>query len=74
MKSKGVNQGYQCIKCGKKLANKVTLEVPRKIKKQLYIPIISAHRHLSRPLQRIGRINRESKFDESTLWFHVYEN
>lgn len=74
MKSKGVNQGYQCIKCGKKSSSKVILEVPRKIKKQLYIPIISAHRHLSRPLQRIGRINRESKFDESTLWFHVYEN
>ena len=73
MKSKGKNQGYQCIRCGKKLANKVILEIPRKIKKQLYIPSISAHRHLSRPLQRIGRINKESKFDESTSWFCVYE-
>ena len=73
MKSKGKNQGYQCTKCGKKLANKVILEIPRKIKKQLYIPSVSAHRHLSRPLQRIGRINRESKFDESASWFCVYE-
>jgi tRNA(Ile2)-agmatinylcytidine synthase len=73
MKSKGKNQGYQCIKCGKKLANKVILEIPRKIKKQLYIPNVSAHRHLSRPLQRIGRINKESKFDESASWFCVYE-
>ena len=73
MKSKGKNQGYQCTKCGKKLANKVILEIPRKIKKQLYIPSVSAHRHLSRPLQRIGRINKESKFDESTSWFCVYE-
>ena len=73
MKSKGKSQGYQCIKCGKKLANKVILEIPRKIKKQLYIPSVSAHRHLSRPLQRIGRINKESKFDESTSWFYVYE-
>jgi len=73
MKSKGKNQGYQCIRCGKKLANKVILEIPRKIKKQLYIPNVSAHRHLSRPLQRIGRINKESKFDESASWFCVYE-
>lgn len=73
MKSKGKNQGYQCTKCGKKLADKVILEIPRKIKKQLYIPSVSAHRHLSRPLQRIGRINKESKFDESASWFCVYE-
>lgn len=74
MKSKGKTQGYQCTKCGEKSASKVTLEIPRKIKKQLYIPNVSAHRHLSRPLQRIGRINKESKFDESTSWFCVYEN
>ena len=73
MKSKGKNQGYQCTKCGKKLATKAILEIPRKIKKQLYIPSVSAHRHLSRPLQRIGRINKESKFDESASWFCVYE-
>jgi len=73
MKSKGKSQGYRCAKCGKKSVNKVTSEIPRKIKKQLYIPSISAHRHLSRPLQRIGRINKESKFDESTSWFCVYE-
>ncbi len=74
MKSKGKTQGYQCTKCGEKSASKVTLEISRKIKKQLYIPNVSAHRHLSRPLQRIGRINKESKFDESTSWFCVYEN
>ena len=73
MKSKGKNQGYQCIKCGKKSANKIILEIPRKINKQLYIPNVSAHRHLSRPLQRIGRINKESKFNESASWFCVYE-
>jgi tRNA(Ile2)-agmatinylcytidine synthase len=74
MKSKGKNQGYQCIKCGKKSLNKVILEIPRNIKKQLYIPSVSAHRHLSRPLQRIGRINKESKFDKSTSWFCAYDN
>jgi tRNA(Ile2)-agmatinylcytidine synthase len=74
MKSKGKNQGYQCIKCNKKSPNKVLLENPRNIKKQLYLPAVSAHRHLSRPLQRIGRVNIESKFDESVSWFHIYGN
>jgi tRNA(Ile2)-agmatinylcytidine synthase len=74
MKSKGNNQGYQCIKCGKKSEKKITLEIPRNIKKQMYIPNVSAHRHLSRPLQRIGRINKESRFDESISWFCIYEN
>ena len=73
MKSKGKNQAFQCIKCGKNSSNKINLQIPRNIKKQLYVPNISAHRHLSRPLQRIGKINKESKFDESSSWFSVYE-
>jgi tRNA(Ile2)-agmatinylcytidine synthase len=74
MKSKGQNQGFQCIRCGKKSSNKITVEIPRKVKKQLYIPKISAHRHLTRPLQRTGIINKTSKFDESLSWFCVYRN
>jgi tRNA(Ile2)-agmatinylcytidine synthase len=74
MKSKGQNQGYQCVKCGRISKNKTNLEIPRKIKKQLYIPDVSAHRHLSRPLIRVGKINRKSKFDDSVSWFSVYEN
>jgi tRNA(Ile2)-agmatinylcytidine synthase len=72
MKSKGRNQGFQCIKCGKVSKIKIILDIPRKVKKQLYIPDISAHRHLSRPKTRLGRVNRESKFDESLSWFSVY--
>jgi len=74
MKSKGKNQGYQCSKCGNKLATKIIFEIPRKIKNKLYVPKISAHRHLSRPLQRMGKINKESKFDKSASWFCIYEN
>jgi tRNA(Ile2)-agmatinylcytidine synthase len=74
MKSKGQNQGYQCIKCRKISKNKINLEIPRKIKKQLYLPEVSAHRHLSRPLTRLGKINKKSQFNESVLWFSVYEN
>jgi len=74
MKSKGQNQGFQCIRCGKKYSKKITIEIPRKIKKQLYIPNMSAHRHLTRPLQRIGISNKISKFDKSLSWFCVYRN
>ena len=74
MKSKGQNQGYQCIKCRKTSKNKINLEIPRKIKKQLYLPEVSAHRHLSRPLTRLGKINKKSQFNESVLWFSVYDN
>ena len=74
MKSKGKNQGFQCIRCGKKASKKISVEIPRKIKKQLYLPKISAHRHLTRPLQRIGTINKATKFDKSLSWFYVYRN
>lgn len=74
MKSQGQNQGFQCIRCGKNASKKITIEISRKIKKQLYIPNISAHRHLTRPLQRIGISNKTSKFDKSLSWFCVYRN
>ncbi len=74
MKSKGQNQGFQCIRCGKKASKKLTVEISRKIKKQLYIPEMSAHRHLTRPLQRIGVTNKTAKFDKSLSWFCVYRN
>ena len=73
MKSKGINQGFQCVRCGKKASKKITTEISRNIKKQLYLPKISAHRHLTRPSQRIGMINKSSKFDKSLSWFCVYE-
>jgi len=46
MKSKGQNQEFQCIRCGKKASKKITVEIPRTIKKQLYIPKISTPRYL----------------------------
>ena len=74
MKSKGQNQGFQCIRCGKKASKKITVEISRKVKKQLYIPNLSAHRHLTRPLQRIGISNKTSKFNKYLSWFCVYRN
>ena len=69
MKSKGKNQGYKCPKCGRISLTKVEQEIPRKIKKQFYLPIPSAHRHLTRPLQRMGKINSIIEFNNSKNWF-----
>jgi tRNA(Ile2)-agmatinylcytidine synthase len=74
MKSKGRNQGFECVKCGRKSPKKLIHEIPRKVKKKLYVPEISAHRHLTRPLQREGLTNKETRFDDSIPWFKVFEN
>ncbi len=74
MKSKGRNQGFQCVKCGKKSRDKFSYQIPRDLKKKLYIPIVSAHRHLTRPEQRVGIKNKETKFNHLIPWFHVYTN
>ena len=74
MKSKGKNQGFQCVKCGKKVKSKKIEVVQRKIKKQTYLPIVSAHRHLTRPRQRIGILNRNIQFDDSVSWFRIFKN
>lgn len=74
MKSKGRQQGFECIRCGKKAKRKTVLQVPRQIKKQLYVPLPSAHRHLTRPYQRIGIANKKSGFDDHIQWFSTYEN
>ncbi len=69
MKSKGKNQGYQCSKCGNTGLTKVKQEIPRQIQKQFYLPVVSAHRHLTRPMQRIGKINTNMEFHNSKRWF-----
>ncbi len=72
MKSKGRKQGFQCVKCGNKSTSKTTLEIPRKIQCKIYIPSISAHRHLTRPYQRIKKRNKNRQFNESIPWIHVF--
>lgn len=70
MKSKGVGQGYQCIRCKTKSSKKQIRHIPRKIKKELYLPVISAHRHLTRPIKRIKTRNLESNFNNK--WIYRY--
>ena len=72
MKSKGKGQGFECIKCGNRAISKTTLEIPRKIQRRLYIPSVSAHRHLTRPYQRIKKRNKNTVFDASIPWIHQY--
>ena len=72
MKSKGNKQGFECIKCGNRSLSKTTLQIPRKIQCKLYLPVMSAHRHLTRPYQRIKKRNKQIRFDTSTPWFCVY--
>lgn len=74
MKSKGTNQGFRCIKCGKKASNKIIHEIPRKLIPKLYLPAVSAYRHLTRPKQRTRRFNKEKKFDSTIQWYQKYRN
>lgn len=74
MKSKGREQGFECVRCGKKELRKIASTAKRNLEKTIYIPDPSAHRHLTRPKQRLGRLNQESKFDEKVSWFCQYEN
>jgi len=66
MKSKGNKQGFECVKCSNRSVSKSTLEIPRKIQCKLYIPSVSAHRHLTRPYQRIKKRNKDIQFNDST--------
>jgi tRNA(Ile2)-agmatinylcytidine synthase len=72
MKSKGNKQGFECVKCGNRSVSKSTLEIPRKIQCKLYIPSVSAHRHLTRPYQRIKKRNQDVQFNTSIPWVHVF--
>jgi|SRR5215217_2656030 tRNA(Ile2)-agmatinylcytidine synthase len=56
MKSEGRNKGFQCDKCGFKDrdSNKIYVIQNRNVSKGLYVPLSSAHRHLTKPIQRYG--------------------
>jgi len=72
MKSKGNKQGFECVKCSNRSVSKSILEIPRKIQCKLYLPSVSAHRHLTRPYQRIKKRNKNIQFKTSIPWMHVF--
>lgn len=53
MKSKGKNQGFKCVICGKKSNKPKVKEIDRKLKLGFYEVPVCARRHLSKPLKRM---------------------
>jgi len=68
MKSKGKNQGFQCVKCKKSSTRKIRQILPRSIKEQIYVPDTSAHRHLTKPVQRMKQKSKNEEFDPDSHW------
>ena len=72
MKSIGKNKGYRCIKCGSK-SNKIRkIEVNNEIENKLYLPVLSAQRHLIKPVDRYGKEQRNKKKLKGN-WFKIFE-
>jgi len=53
MKSKGKDQGYKCIICGRKSNKPIVKEINRNLKTGFYEVPVCARRHLSKPLKRM---------------------
>ena len=68
MKSKGKNQGFQCVKCKKTSDHKIHQLITRSLKEQIYIPDVSAHRHLTKPVQRMKQKPKPEKFNPNSSW------
>ncbi len=56
MTSVGKNKGYRCKKCGTKAERPIMRKVDRWVVPGWYEPPVSARRHLSKPLKRMGEI------------------
>ena len=72
MKSKGKDQGFQCIRCGNSAYQKNSKIITREIKIGVYIPTISAHRHLTRPKKRLLKKNIVNKFSKNVKWINRF--
>ena len=72
MKSKGKEQGFECIRCGKISYQKNSKIITREIKADIYIPTISAHRHLTRPKERLLKKNKVDRFPKNVKWINRF--
>jgi len=68
MKSKGKNQGFQCVRCKKTSDHKNRQFITRSVKEKIYIPDVSAHRHLTKPVQRMKQKPKSEKFNPNSSW------
>ena len=68
MKSKGKNQGFQCVRCKNTSNHKNRQFITRSLKEQIYIPDVTAHRHLTKPVQRMKQKSKSEKFNPNSSW------
>jgi len=68
MKSKGKNQEFQCVRCKNTSTHKIRQFITRQLKEQIYIPDVSAHRHLTKPIQRMKQKSKSEKFKPNSSW------
>jgi len=70
MKSAGTGKGFKCTKCGYRDREGTKSEkiIERKITPGLYLPPLSAQRHLTRPLSRLNMNNSGQSFDLVEKW------
>jgi len=61
LKSAGRGQGFKCVNCGFKNPEGAKIEVllDTELEETVYLPPPRAQRHLTRPLERLNRINSE---------------
>ena len=73
MKSKGHNQGFQCIRCGKKNSKKITIEIPQEKSKNNYIFLKFLLIDILHDLyNELEKTNKTAKFDNSLNLGFVY--
>ena len=72
MKSIGYNKVYKCIKCGVRSNIIKKRQITREIKKWLYLPVPSAQRHLTKPIERYGKENYKIKNIPKGTWFRIF--
>ncbi|TFH05746.1 MAG: hypothetical protein E4H14_12145 [Candidatus Thorarchaeota archaeon] len=72
MKSAGTGKGFKCVKCGHKdpEGTKIEKHGERKITVGLFLPPLSAQRHLTRPLSRLDMNNSGKSFDLVEKWYN----
>ena len=72
MTSMGKKKGYRCEKCGFRdsKARRQETKVDRNLSTGLYLPPLSAHRHLTKPLSRYGREKSAFTSEFIERWHH----
>ncbi len=70
MKSAGLGKGFKCVRCGHKDPNAKKTRVLRErdIRPGRYLPVLSAQRHLTRPVERQNKTNKGIQYKMEVVW------